>query len=398
MKAVFFVYVWPEPLSSAAGVRTLELCRHLRQLGYAVTFLSPCRENAASLALAREGVSTLPCPANDSLVEGRLKELRPDLVIYDRFVMEEQFGWRARSLWPDALHLVDTQDLHTVRRARERLLAQGKSLDAIVSLAGAEFSPDLERELASLYRADACLVVSPWEKEWLEGQGYPAARAFFLPFGAERDMDVPGFTARDGFASLGNFRHPPNLDGVRWLIRELWPRLRQTLPDARLHLYGAYPPGEISALGGKDGIATHGPVPDHRKALKKHRVLLAPLRYGAGIKGKVLEAWATGLAVVGTEVAMEGLGCGHVPAEGFVSESIRLHESAGDWQAAQERGWKALANFSPEALKKRCEEILAECFRKKAGWRAHPVTRMLLHHQHNSTKYFSLWIEGKNKK
>jgi glycosyltransferase involved in cell wall biosynthesis len=395
MKALLFVYVWPEPLSSAAGVRTVELCRHLQKLGYEVTLLSPCRENAASAALNQAGLRTLPCPANDSSVEAGLSGLPAALVLYDRFVMEEQFGWRARMLWPQALHLVDTQDLHTVRRARERLVAEGKNLRQVQELEGAPTGPDLERELASLYRADACLVVSSWEKEWLERQGYPEDRVFCLPFGAEPEKNTPSFAERDGFAFLGNFRHPPNLDGLFWLVEKLWPALRQRIPTAELHLYGAYPPASVSALHGKNGIFAHGPVERHRAFLQKHRVLLAPLRYGAGIKGKVLEAWAAGLAVAGTPVALEGLG---LPGtEDLVEAAVRLHENETDWEEARRRGRAALETFAPERLRDELGKILSLGSERREAWRQDPVGRMLRHHQQNASKYFSLWIEAKNK-
>lgn len=395
--AALFVYVWPEPHSSAAGVRTLELMRNLRTLGYDPVLLSPCKENDASARLNILGFRTLPCPANDSSVEAFLAPLHASLVVYDRFVMEEQMGWRARSLWPGALHLVDTQDLHSLRRARERLLASGASPGQVMSLEGADFSSDLDRELASLYRADAALVVSEREKEWLVGQGYAEDRVFWLPFGAAPMESAPGFGERRGFCFLGNFRHAPNLDAVNWLVKEIWPAIRRRLPEEKLCLYGSYPPVSVSGLHGKNGIELHSSVADHRAALCRHRLLLAPLRFGAGIKGKVLEAWATGTVVVGTPVAMEGFSY-PAESEALAHEALVLHEDENEWHARQALGWRALAPFAPERLLRELRSILQVAGAKKIDWRRDIVTRMLKHHQQNSTKYFSQWIEEKNKK
>lgn len=391
MKAVIFVYVWPEPRSSAAGVRTVQLCQDLQALGFSVAALSPCRFNEASAELESLGIQALSCPANDSSVDGWLKELAPDLVIYDRFVMEEHFGWKARSLWPEALQIVDTQDIHSVRRAREKLLKEGKNP---FDLTGADFSPDLEREMSSLHRADACLVVSAWEKDWLEAQGYPAERTFWLGFAAARENSVASFAERSGFAFLGNFRHQPNLDAVNFLAREIWPSLRSEIPEAKLYFYGAYPSASVSQMHGKNGIEIPGQVKLHRPALQKHKLLLAPLRFGAGIKGKILEAWATGTPVVGSQVAMEGL---NHPAheEDFVAEAVRLYREEAAWLKAQSSGFEALAPFAPETLKTRLQELLETAFREKNTWRSQITGRMLRHHWHNSTKYFSQWIEAK---
>ncbi len=395
MIAVLFAYVWPEPFSSAAGVRTLELCKNLRALGFEPLVLSPCKENTASAYLNQEGIRTLPTPANDSSVVEQLKKITPNLVLYDRFVMEEQFGWRARELWPEALHLVDTQDLHSVRRARERLLAAGASAEEISSLTKADFGLDLDRELSSLYRADGCLVVSTWERDWLLQQNYPAERVFYLPFGAAKENSSPSFADRKDYAFLGNFRHPPNLDAVDWLAKDLWPKIHN---NNNLYLYGAYPPATVSKLHGKDGIIVAGSVQNHRAALQKHRVLLAPLRFGAGIKGKVLEAWATGTPVVGTPIAMEGFDHASFQGEEFIQTAKALYESESQWQSAQQQGYKALETFAPERLKQELAKILEIGFSQKQNWRQHWISRVLKHQTNNSTKYFSLWIEAKNQK
>lgn len=387
MKALFFTYVWPEPSSSAAGVRTLELMVALQRHGWQVEALSPCRDNSFRAALEARGIRCHEQGPNDSAADALLRSINPDLAVFDRFVMEEQFGWRVRENCPGAAQVVDTQDLHFVRRTRERALKSGASLEAIEKFTGLEGGEDMVRELSSLYRADMALVVSTWEQELLKQHGVEAQ---WMPLFASEDGISAG--ARDGFCFLGNFRHPPNLDGILWLARELWDKSLGSL-----HLYGAYPPAEISALDGKENVRVHGPVADHRAALRKHKALLAPLRYGAGIKGKVLEAWMTSTPVIGTPIAFEGMGGGgwlqFRDKKEFREALARLPEE--DWGSVGLNHAKAFFHGHDSRWAQSMEGLLKNlpALRKR-----NLVGRLLTHAQANSTKYFSRWIEEKEKR
>lgn len=404
--AVLFVYVWPEPQSSAAGVRTYALLKALQAHGYALTAVSPSAPSPWSEKLNALGVATLTCDPNASpATDARLGGLSPSLVVYDRFVMEEQFGWRARGFWPGALHLVDTQDLHSLRRARERLAAKGVTGDGLLHPSLDELGEDLLRELASLYRADAALVVSSFEETLLKEMGYPSNRLLHLPFPTRADEEVAPFHQRSGFCFLGNYRHPPNLDGVRWLASSLWPAVRSALPSAELHLYGAYPPAEISRHKGEQGIFAHGPVADHRAALRRHRALLAPLRFGAGIKGKVLEAFGTGTPVAGTALSFEGMGpgCPGLVAEekdSFAQACRAVHEEGGIWAKESIGGIRfAKEHLGEKLLERKFLDFVDDKTRDLRALRARDLTgAMLRHHQANASRYFSRWIEAKNRK
>lgn len=402
--ALIFACVWPEPWSSAAGLRTRELADFLREAGYRVLGWSSCVSNRAREEWEAAGVETSPVALNDSAGDATWRELRPTLVIYDRFLMEEQFGWRAREAWPDALHLIDTIDLHSVRRAREKS-KRGEWAEIL----GAEEEDELLREIASLHRADACLVVSDWEETWLASQGYDPARTLFLPFSAEPSAETKPRAERSGACFIGNYRHAPNLDAARWLVDELWPSLKDTF--GTLTLYGAYPPELLTQLHGKRGLRVVANIPDHRAALASHVVSLAPLRFGAGIKGKVLESWAVGTPVLGTPVAFEGMGVSagledgaawpeefRTPAE-LAEKSRALVSDSATWEAAAARGASVLAKkFRRAPIKEKFLAYLEQAYPQRARWRASLTGRMLRQQQHNSTKYFSLWIEAKNRK
>jgi glycosyltransferase involved in cell wall biosynthesis len=386
-QAVFFLTVWPEPRSSAAGVRTRELMAILQSEGFEVHAVSPSGLGPYRDELENCGVRTHSCDPNaSSLTDSALAPLTPSLVIFDRFLMEEQFGWRTRHLWPNARALVDTIDLHALRRARER--------SGSVIPSDEEFGDDLLRELASLHRAGGALVVSPIELELLVKRfSFPPERVACVPFSAVIEPSLPGFHERANFCFLGNFRHAPNLDSVLWLLVEHWPKIRARLPHAELHLYGAYPPAQISAHKGKNGVFSHGYVQDHRSALRSHRCLLGPLRFGAGIKGKVMEAWACGTPVAGTALTFEGMGNAGLRSDTLAEETCDLYESQSAWEAESARGIAEVESlFSPSNVRAAFLGFLAE-----SPATAGLTGRMLRHQSNNATKYFSRWIEAKNR-
>lgn len=396
-QAVFFVNLWPEPRSSAAGVRTYEMSLFIRRLGYQLIGVAPGAASVHSEAWERSGTRVLSCDPNSSQAAEILKTLTPELVIYDRFYTEEKFGWRARELWPEALQMIDTSDLHCLRGARQRAHLAGSE---VLEPHDDFFGDDLLREMASLHRADVCLVVSSYEAEWLNRQGFEKKRVCFLPFSAQADRALKAQTDRRGFSFLGNYLHAPNVDAVRWLESELWPALREHLPAAELHLYGAYPPQAISQLHGKSGIFSHGFIEDHRQALARHEVMLAPLRFGAGIKGKILEAWATGTPVLGTPLAFESMGTGFAEFTDAVEfvDQIQNLQKPECWHKNVQQGLAQLENkFEQEIIFKTFATFLENSMLDLAEMRKSLIGRLLRYHGAQSLKYFSQWIEEKNK-
>jgi glycosyltransferase involved in cell wall biosynthesis len=397
LQAVFFVNVWPEPRSSAAGIRTRELSQFMKRLGYEIVAVAPSEKTERSAEWETDHVRTLSCDPNSSLECDALKMLSPDLVVYDRFYTEEKFGWRARELWPDALHVIDTIDIHSLRGARQKAHAAGVDTKEPTD---EFFDEDYLREMASLHRADVCLVVSDYEAAWLTKRGFEKERVCYLPFSASPQKNLKAQTSRNGFCFIGNYMHAPNVDAVKWLESELWPALRRQNPTAELHLYGAYPPQAISQLHGKNGIFSHGHVDDHRAAISQHQVMLAPLRFGAGIKGKVLEAWATGTPVLGTPLAFESMGEGFpqfTDATTFIQQIQRLEDPAY-WQKTVEHGLQTLKkNFEAEAIFQTFAAFLKTSKVRLPQIRQSLTGRMLRHHGALSTKYLSRWIEEKNK-
>src|SRR5205085_1562666 len=171
--------------------------------------------------------------------------------------------------------------------------------------------------------------------------------------------DTPGFEARRDLVFVGGFRHAPNIDAVRWLATEILPRLLARLPGLQLHVIGSEAPSQVLALAGTPGLQLHGAVDALEPLLDACRISVAPLRFGAGVKGKVNQALARGLPVVATRIAAEGM---HLldgedvlladDTESFVEAVLRLHSDSALWQRLREGGYANTRKwFSPEAAR-----------------------------------------------
>lgn len=405
-QALILSSIWPEPTSSAAGVRTLGLGHALQEAGYSVTYGSASPENPFAALLRSQGFATHAVLPNDSTFDAWLAKLAPEIVIFDRFMLEEQFGWRVRAACPTAVRVLDTIDLHFVRRARQRAVEERLRVE------DAQWaSDDASRELASILRCDLSLLVSDWEWQLLTEhyrlpQDLLALSRIAMP--DSRLAKPPAFSERKGFAWIGNFRHAPNWDAVQWLALEGWSAIRRHLPTAELHLYGAYPLREAMELHDPEqGIWMEGQAPTASQALERARVNLAPLRFGAGVKGKILEGWWVGTPALATPIAAEGM-CGELPwggqiadleAEAFAQAAVQLHEDEARWHQAQANGHRILDTLYRESVVH--PQLIADLKRAVADREARRARnwqgQMLWLQSNRSTEYFSRWIEVKTK-
>ncbi|CAM9240368.1 unnamed protein product, partial [Ectocarpus fasciculatus] len=436
--------IWPEPTSSAAGLRDYNLVRSFQSRGWAVHYAAESKLNEHSATLNRFGVQTTVRPANDSSFDRWVAEERPDVVIFDTFVTEERFGSRVAERVPWALRVLDTQDLHFLRchrqRAVERLLvarAGGDPDDPVLALSsrpgrssrspeeryaaalteslrgGSPVRPDEDpviRELAAIYRSDLTLIISDHELSLLSTPPFSLPPALLhlsrFQYPPLQTAAAAPFQNREHFCMIGNFRHAPNMDAVRWMKEALWAPIRARLPRARLHVFGSYPPREAMALSApEDGFIVKGPVKDHFKMLRKHRVNLAPLRFGAGIKGKISDGWWSGTPVVTTPVGAEGMHGGELfggivadSAEGLVDAAVRLYSDEEQWRTAHALGARLMDRLYSEQANSEAlvERILRARRDIEANRRSNVVGSMLWYNLHRSTKYFSQWIEAKN--
>ncbi|MCV2885209.1 glycosyltransferase family 4 protein [Aestuariibacter sp. AA17] len=407
-KALIVGYVWPEPNSSAAGRHMLSIVQTLLNNGWQVEYASPAQQGEHRFSLASLGVKEHAIALNCSSFDAFVTDMQPDLVVFDRFMMEEQFGWRVATCCPNALRILDTEDLHCLRHARHTAVKQNREMT------NADLFSDMaKREIASIYRCDLTLIISDAEIRLLTSTfNVPSNLLFHCPFMLDIDAfehkEVRKFDEREHFISIGNFRHAPNWDAVLYLANTLWPRIRQQLPTAELHIYGAYPPPKATQLHNpKKGFLIKGWAEDAYEVLANARICLAPLRFGAGIKGKLTDAMLTGTPSVTSSIGAEGMiddiqawpGSVTDDAETFANSAVSLYTQADSWAEKQRLATPLLrSRFDKDLI---ASQLIDRITQLQQTLNTHRLTNftgaMLQHHQHKSTQYMSQWIEAKNK-
>ena len=220
------------------------------------------------------------------------------MVVMSRHYVAVKHIDAVRSFAPRALVVFDTVDLHFLRTERQAEL-EGSA----VARAAARAKRD--EELALIRKADVTLVVSPFEQTLL-AELVPDARVMVLSTIHELLPGGKPFAEREGLVFIGGFQHPPNTDAVLWYAREILPRVREALPGAKTYIVGSNVPANVRALATEDFIVT-GYVPDVTSYFTGCRASIAPLRYGAGVKGKINLAMSYGLPVIATTPSIEGM-------------------------------------------------------------------------------------------
>ena len=402
-------FVYPEPNSSAAGTRMIQLIEAFQEQNYKVTFATTCKKSDHAFDLESIGVQLVEIQLNHSSFDVFIKTLNPTIVLFDRFMTEEQFGWRVSVHCPDTLRILDTEDLHFLRKERQK--AFNSKQETAINF----FKSDIaKREIASIYRSDLSLVISETEFEILtETFKIDSSLLCYLPFmiaseNCEARADSKSFSERHDFVSIGNFLHPPNLDAVRYLKKEIWPHIRKALPETKLHIYGAYDTPIIKEMHNEqEGFLVHGFVEDAFEVLNSARVLLAPLRFGAGLKGKLIQAMQTGTPCAMSSVAAEGMfgsmkpnGVVEDTIDSFVAGTLALYSDAAEWEKFQQQGFSILKNRFEKNLHQ--TNFMKRVKTLQGNLNSHRdqnfIGQMLSHHQMQSTKYMARWIETKNTK
>ncbi|MBU2946431.1 glycosyltransferase [Zobellia uliginosa] len=403
-------FTWPEPASTAAGNRMLELLDFFGSEGYEITFASAASPTELSLDTQELGIRSRSIVLNDSAFDIFIKELDPEVVLFDRFLTEEQFGWRVSENAPDALKILDTEDLHSLRKVRE--ICHKKDIPFSID---AWMQDDItKREVASILRSDLSLMVSTFEMQLLtETLKLDSNLVLHLPFildkiEPEAQEKWVSFGKRSNFVCIGNGRHAPNVDAVLWLYKEIWPLIRKELSKAQVYIYGAYMPQQISELHKPEiGFHIKGWTENANEILEQARLNLAPLRFGAGIKGKLTTAMLNGTPSITTGIGAEGMhknlpwsGVIAETTEDFVHEAVGLYKNEKEWNAAQQHGVAIINKFYNRA--NLSEKLSRKLIFLRENLRAHRLENfigsLLMHQTMQSTKYLSKWIEEKNKK
>ena len=396
--------VWPEPNSSAAGTRMMQLIEFYQSIGYAITFASTAKESEFQSDLRTLNIDVVSIELNASSFDLFVHDLQPEIVIFDRFMTEEQFGWRITEQCPSAMRILNTEDLHFLRRARQNSIKEVGDLTK-VNLK----SDDAIREVSSIYRCDLTLLVSDVELELLITEfQVPRSLLIHLPVFAKTYSGlVPTFQERDGFMFIGNFYHEPNWDALRFLKQTIWPKIRLALPKATLNVYGAYPSQKVKDFHNpKEGFLVHGRAENAIEVTIKSRVSLAPLRFGAGVKGKLLEAMISGTPSVTTLIGAEAMadakewsGVATDNVDDFVLGAISLYTDEVNWLKAQGIGYQIVKKrFDSDSYLYEFQTTLESILIKLEAHREKFFIQKMVQHQSLlSNRYLSKWIEEKNK-
>ncbi|EGI73156.1 glycosyltransferase [Pseudoalteromonas sp. FUC4] len=407
MKKVLVIgYVWPEPNSSAAGTHMMSLLNAFRAQNWDVEFATPAQRTDHMVNLDDFGITSQSIALNCDSFDEYVKAYNPDIVMFDRFMMEEQFGWRVDKHCPNAIKILDTEDLQCLRNARHEAHKGEREFTT------SDLHSDIaKREIAAILRCDLSLIISSYEMSLLNSVfKIEPSLLHHLPFMVDLSSlptSTKTFEQRQHFMTIGNFRHAPNWDAVLYL-QKIWPLIRKQLPKAELHIYGSYPPPKATALNNpKTGFLIKGWADNAFDVMQSARVCLAPLRFGAGIKGKLLEAMIMQTPSVTTNIGAEGMhndlpwpGKIANTADDFANAAVEMYTNQSDFEQAQQDGNTLLNTLYDKAqlstvLIKKIDSISSDL---EAHREKNFTGQMLKHHTMRSTQYMSQWIAEKNKK
>lgn len=393
--------VWPEPGSSAAGVRMMQLINLFFAGNYKIHFACSAQPTGIEVHLESLGVKTHAVKINDEHFDDFLKGLSPRVVMYDRFMTEEQFGWRVRNVLPETLTLLDTEDLHFLRRGRQEGVRKRGFFEE-----SDYYNETTQRELASILRTDLTLIISKYEMDLLMNKfQVNAAKLYYLPIQAEKSKEILPFEERRDVVFIGNFLHEPNWDAVLQL-KKIWKEWEQKPKDIHLRIYGAYPPQKAYGLNSeREQFHIVGRATSSKEVIAGSRLLIAPLRYGAGLKGKLIEAMQYGTPTITTSVGAEGLNFlnlwGGVVEDDFSKWPAAINNlfSHKDlWEEQQQIGFKNLDKLNESY---QAEEFIAGINGLTENIKQHRqdnfLGEILHYHTLRSTEFMSRWIAEKNK-
>ncbi len=409
-KLLIIGHNFPEPSTTAAGGRMLQVIDLFLEQNFTITFASTAARSTKSADLRPLHINEVSIQLNDASFDVFLKDLQPGIVLFDRFITEEQFGWRVAETCPEALKILDTEDLHFVRKARED--AYKKNIpNAEVNL----YTETAKRELASILRCDLSLLISEVEmKILLEAFQIPEGLLWYLPFlvseriSEAQKNEQSNFEERDHFIAVGNMKHAPNVASVKTLKEHIWPTLLQKFPQSELHIYGAYMPQQLQEMHSpKERFLIKGWVKDISEIMQTAKLQLAPIPFGAGLKGKLFDGMQYGLPSITTAVGAEGFyktntetDCVANSWQQFITKAALVYDNKTVWLQAQQLGYSVLENrFQKSSFAAAFSERISYlCKHLKTHRKQHFTGQILQYKTLQSTKYLSKWIEEKGKR
>lgn len=349
------------PDQDSGSLRTLRLLKILINMQYRVSFIpdNSTFEWRYVTDLQQAGVEVLYPPYEPSILDHlSVRGARYALIVLSRYYVASKYYEIIKSLAPQAKIIFDTVDLHYLRLRRQAELDFNRQIARLAKLAYRE-------EMRLINACDLTLVVSDAELRILAAES-PQASVMVLSNVHDPISPISPFAARQDILFVGGFQHPPNLDAVKWYAKEIWPKVRKELPEVRTYIIGSNMPLELVRVGKDAGLDMLGFVPDLASYLAGCRLSISPLRFGAGIKGKVNQSMGHGLPVVATSLSIEGMGVEPEQSiligddsESFAACIIRLYQDEALWNRISQGGLRNVKQkFSSEVARQSLEKIL----------------------------------------
>lgn len=360
-RVLMFDYTMPDPSRDAGSYAAIQEIKLMQSLGFKVTFAADnlAHLGQSTIELQRMGVEVLYAPfymSLEQILATRIHEM--DAVYITRFYVAEKLIDRIKQLKPSIPVIFNNADLHFLRELRAAL-QKNKNLERLNAAVQTR-----QKELEICQKADVVLCYNSAEKAVIISHILEAQKIHITPWVLEPKLPKKTFSERKGITFLGGFGHLPNVEAVEYLTDKIMPLLYETRPEIVLYVYGSKMPDEFKKLE-TENIKMIGFAESLHDVYENHRVFVAPLLSGAGIKGKVLEAMAYNLPCVLTDIAAEGTGLTHAMScfisnspEEWVDKICELYDDESTWQKfADNEKILVKQQYSFENGKKRFAEI-----------------------------------------
>lgn len=352
----------PQPDKDTGSASTFTLLRIYSELGFNVTFIPSDLQYREGYAENLESVGiTVLFGSRISSIHDYLAAngQKYNYVLLNRGPVVINYLTDIKTYAPQTKTIFNTVDLHSLRVLRQGELENSGELQ--------EYASQLEEMERKLFaECDISLLWSEYELHYVQKKHWPG-NPYLLPLlFADSQPSFTPFDERKDILFIGGFQHLPNVDSVVYFTERIFPLIREVLPGIGFHIVGSHPPDTVLALGKKPGVTVHGYVPDLSPVFSKIRLSVTPLRYGAGIKGKIVTSLSYGVPVIATSVAAEGMGIsedgGVVVADGetlFAQATICAYTDREFWTRLHEAALRTNnAQFSPERGKMRIVELM----------------------------------------
>ncbi len=342
------------PNQDSGSLRTLRLLRILRDIGCRVTFVADnlLADEPYAQALRDAGIEVLHAPHVHSLKEFLTRRGGEyDVVTLCRHYIAIQYVELIKATHPSTTVWFDTIDLHYLRLQRQYELDNAAATQKMAELAYAE-------EMEVIKKSDLTIVVSESEVAALEDE-VPTAPVALISNIHDIDESEVSVDGRSDVLFVGGFQHPPNIDAVEYFGNDIWPHFKAACPEAEALIIGSRMPETLKRWGEERGLKMIGFVDDLKPYYEQCRLAIAPLRYGAGVKGKVNQALSYGVPVIGSQTALEGMGLRHGEdamvadaPESFARAMVSVYNDDELWQLLSAKGQASLqGRFTPDVAK-----------------------------------------------